>query len=266
MKKINPSLFEIFSEMQLRYRKLGLDILGNYSVHLKCKKHSNYVVKKNKLLCTSGGITNDEMSIIHSLGQEIRPKNILIIGNAYGISTLFMSLTFPNSKLVAFDKFRTQGIEITKKLLKGEKKKIVIKASTPEDLENIIFKYFKNNVDLIFVDAVHTDDMQSKEFEIYNKYLSKKSCVIFHDIISCKLEKSFKNIKKKFVNYNFKLLNKSTNGLGICVKGKVSKQLLNYLNYFSTEEKKAVKFINFLNDYFSNKKTKLFITPKHPQI
>ena len=260
-----PQIKLIFSELYNRYKKLGLEIYGCYSPYLKVKKPSNYVVKQKQLMCTSGGITNDEMFIMYPILLTLKPKNILIIGNAYGLSTLFISLSLKNSKVVALEKYRTNGISYTKKLLKGMKNKYVIKGSTPEDLEKIINKYFNNKLDMVFVDAVHTNDYQTKEFLIYEKYLSKYSVVFFHDVISCNLLKSFNLLKKKYKNYSFKLLNKSSNGIAICTKKKSFKILENFLNYFSTEKLKASKFIKFINNKHKKGNTGFF-TPKHPQL
>lgn len=260
------NIASLFAEIYNRYKKLGFDIYGGYSPFLKVQRPSNYVVKQKQLMCTSGGIANDEMFIIYPTLLTLKPKNILVIGNAYGISTLFVSLSLKTSKVVALDKYRTKGIAITKKLLKGIKNKYVIKGSTPEDLEKIIKKYFNNKLDMVFVDAVHTNEYQTKEFLIYEKYLSKNSIVFFHDVISCNLLKSFIFLKNKYKNYSFQLLNKSSNGLAICMKKKSYKLLENYFNYFSTQEPKTSEFIEFINDTNKKNKNIKFFTPQHPQL
>ena len=92
-----PHITEIFSQLYTRYKKLGFEIYGSYSPFLKLKRPSNYVVKKNKLMCTSGGITNDEMFIMYSIMSSLKPKNILIIVSfsilvlIWGITGLFFS-------------------------------------------------------------------------------------------------------------------------------------------------------------------------------
>lgn len=263
-----PHITEIFSQLYTRYKKLGFEIYGSYSPFLKLKRPSNYVVKKNKLMCTSGGITNDEMFIMYSIMSSLKPKNILIIGNGYGISTLFVSLILKNSKVIVIEKYRTEGITVTNKLLKGLKNKHIVKASTPEDLEKTIKKYFKNKLDMILVDAVHTNKVQTKEFEIYEKFLSSNSIVFFHDIISCNLFKSYHFLKKKYKNFYFVNLNKSSNGIGICLKKKTFKKFENFLNYFNTDSTKTSNFIKFVNNHEKLKKNNItnFYTPNHPQL
>ena len=261
--KILP-ISEVFSQLYLRYKKIGLEIYGSYSYYLKTKP-SNYVLKNKKLLCTSGGLANDELFITYSILSKLKPKNILIIGNGYGISTVFTSLTLLNAKVVTIEKYRTKGIEITKKVLNGIKNKIFVRGSTPEDLEKIIKENFDNKLDLVIVDAVHTNEVQTKEFLIYQKYLSNNSVVFFHDIISCNLFNSYNFLKKKYKNYYFNILNKSSNGLGVCCKLKSYKKIEKFLKYFSTEAKRTSNFIKFINSSKKNKKGG-FYTPKHPQL
>ena len=273
-----PNILKVFSQLYYRYNKLGFEIYGSYSPLLSVNWPSNYVVKGNKLTCTSGGLANDEMFIMYPLLITLKPKNILIIGNGYGISTLFISLSLEKAKVVALDKYRTKGISITKKLLRGLKNKHIIKASTPDDLEKIIKKYFNNKLDMVFVDAVHTNEVQTKEFSIYEKYLTNNSIVFFHDVIACNLFKSYFYLKKKYKNYSFKFLNKSSNGIAVCLRKKSYKKIEKFLKFFSTEKSKTssfIKYINFVNrghqyteKYFINSKKnkKKFYTPKHPQL
>ena len=129
-----------------------MEVLGCYSSVLKNANIStNLISKKNIILSTSGGISNDEAQILYMITQNYNPKNILIIGNSYGFSAVFLSLSLPNAKLVAFDKFRTRGIKVTKNILKNYKNKFIIKASTPEDLKKIALKYFNNSIDFVLI-------------------------------------------------------------------------------------------------------------------
>jgi len=135
------SLFQI-------YKKYECKIVGGYPSHFTAGSSSNlfnFVVKKNKILSTSASISNDELFTLFNLSFYLKPKNIFIIGNSYGISAVFLSLLFPKSILVAIDKYRTKGIKFTNKLLsKANNLKIAVQGNSPKDVKNIINKYFKN--------------------------------------------------------------------------------------------------------------------------
>jgi len=272
--KSYTSLFNIFSNLYKLYKKNGMEVLGCYSDALNTKSNSNLISKKNIILSTSGGISNDEAQILYMITQEYNPKNILIIGNSYGFSAVFLSLSCPNSKLVAFDKFRTKGIKVTKKILKNYKNKFIIKASTPKDLKKIALEYFNNSIDFVLIDAVHTNEMQTREFTILQKFLSPKSIVAFHDVLSCNLLDSFNYLKKKYSKKGkFFILNKMVNGMGLFISKKLlNRDMYNFLKYFNTNEKKLFeyKIWNLKNNsdmeknYFNNIKIKLDSLP-HPQ-
>ena len=248
IEKKMPPLSYVYSELWKRYKEEGLEVLGGFSPYITGISSSsgnmsslgNYVANNNTLLSTSAGISNDEAMFMYGLCEVVSPKKILIIGNSYGFSTLFLALTCPDSVLVAFDKYRTEGIRTTNRLLTGLSNKQVIQASTPDDIPSIIENNLDGEVDFVLIDAVHTNEMQTAEFQILDKYLSSKSIVVFHDVLSCGLLPSFNFLKNEFIEYDFKIINKSSTGIGICIKGEKSEFLDNYISYFSIENEKII--------------------------
>jgi predicted O-methyltransferase YrrM len=241
---MNPSLSYVFSELYKRYKHEGLDVYGGFSPFLTgfLQRTGNYIARGSVFLSTSAGISNDEAVFMHGLCERMNPKRILIIGNSYGFSTVFLALSCPDAKLIAFDKYRTQGIETTNRLLSGLKGKAVIQASTPEDIPNIINSKLDGEVDFVLIDAVHTNEMQTAEFEVLNGFLSSRSTVVFHDVLSCGLLESFSMIKNKYLQYDFRLIGKSSTGIAVCIKGEKDELLENFLDYFSPDEKKILDF------------------------
>ena len=249
-------------------------MLGCYSNALGANINTNLISKKKIILSTSGGISNDEAQMLYMITQKSNPKSILIIGNSYGFSAVFLSLSCPNAKLVAFDKYRTRGIKVTKNILKNYKNKFIIKASTPQDLKKIALKYFNNSIDFVLIDAVHTNEMQTKEFTILQKSLSLESVVVFHDVLSCNLLDSFNYLKKKYSKKGrFFILNKTSTGMGLFVSKKLlNREMYDFLRYFNTDEKRLFEYkiwdlknnCNIKKRYFNNIKLKLNSQP-HPQ-
>lgn len=270
------NLFHVFSELRKRYKENGMEIYGGFSPFISnsmSRGLCNYIEKDNVLLSSSGGIANDEATLMHCICQALEPKKILVIGNSYGFSTLFLSLTNPESTIVAFDKFRVKGIELTSKLVKGLPKKHVIKASTPDDIPNIIDKYFGGSVDFVLIDAVHTNEMQSREFLILDQFISSSGIVIFHDVLSCNLLPSFFHLRDNFTNYSFKILHKSSTGIGVAVKNEVVAGMLDFLEYFSMDEEQILKFVTKMLQEHNPGSTELFKGvhtdfqfPPHPQL
>jgi len=267
------SIEVVFSKMNSLYRNLGLQILGGYSNFLVSPVNGaqfNFVADSTSLKSTSGGIANDEATFLYGLCRYLEPKKILVIGNSYGVSTLFLSLVNMESNLVALDKFRVNGYAVTRELLNDMKHKTVIEGSTPEDLISIIDKYLDGTVDFCLIDAVHTDDVQTAEFEILRHYMSKKSIIVFHDVISTDLMKSFLHLSEIDNTFDFKLATKTSSGLGLAIKGDLNTEFEDFLAYFTQDLKTVLKFKQAietptLSRYFHSESIKAFKIPPHPQ-
>ncbi len=259
--------------MNTLYRSLGLQILGGYSNFLVQPINGaqfNFVADDTFLKSTSGGIANDEATFLYGICRFLQPKRILVIGNSYGVSTLFLSLVNLESDLVALDKFRVNGNAVTRKLLKDMDHKTVIEGSTPKDLIPIIDKYLGGTVDFCLIDAVHTDEVQTTEFKILQHYMSKKSIIVFHDVVSANLMESFNQLKDVNDTFDFRLATKTSSGLGLAIKGDLDPEFESFLAYF-TQSLETVSRFNLaietlgLSRYFPAESINAFKIPLHPQ-
>jgi predicted O-methyltransferase YrrM len=268
-----PRLSSVFADLHRRYEREGLEVYGCFSPYLNAPRVTGtYVARGETFLSTSGGISNEEATFIYALCEELAPRNILVIGNSYGFSTVFLALSNPDAKLIAFDKYRTEGIKTTNRLLSGLKDKEVIQASTPDDIPKIIEDRFGGTVDLVLIDAVHTNEVQTAEFKVLNRYLSEKSIVVFHDVLSCNLLSSFYFLQKTYGDYEFSLITKSSSGIAVCVKGESSKDLRDLIRYHSTIPDKVLDFSTLMlksqgvgSDLFPECESRFNFLP-HPQL
>ena len=227
-------LAQIFSKINKILKSKKVEIIGGYPTYFTNSVNSicfNFLVKNNKLLSTSAGISNNEIYQIACLSEYIKPRNILIIGNSYGVSAMFLSLIFPKSNLVAIDKFRNEGVGFTNSVLKKlSKNKFAINASSPEDIPSIAKQYFNNKIDLVLIDGLHTNQAQKIDFEAVYPYLSKNSLVILHDVINCNLIDSYNKICNNYKLQSY-LFTKSTSGMALIFKDKVKNDdFKNYLD------------------------------------
>jgi predicted O-methyltransferase YrrM len=267
------SIEQVFSEMASRYKALNLTILGGYSNYVFLPINGsqfNFVADSSELKSTSAGIANDEATFLYGLSRYLEPKKILIIGNSYGVSTVFLSLANQDAKVVAIDKFRIKGNQVTKDLLHGLEDKLVIEASTPDDLEEIIAKHLGGVVDFCLVDAVHTNEVQSAEFAILRKYMSNNSIIVFHDVLSTGLLKSFNEIKRD-PDFSFHLATKTSSGLGLAIRGKFNEGFDSFIEFFCHPLQIVLNFKSTLNTNqemidFSVMQKENFKIPNHPQL
>lgn len=264
------SFINFINQFQSLYENEKTSIVGGYYLKNSDSKSNldNYIVKGKKVLSTAGGLSNNDIFFLYGICELLKPKNILIIGNAYGVSTIALRLMCPNSKVISIDKYRTKGIKFTNSLLsKICKKSKAIKASSPDNLEEIANIYFKNKMDLVFCDGFHSNKMINSEFNALKNYINTKGFFVFHDILSCGMYKGFLKIRK---NNNFKhfLVTKSNVGLGLSFNKKIfagsfRKKISNYLSFYCHQMSTINNFKLLLN---SPKSKKFFFFPPHPQL
>lgn len=134
--------------------------------------------------------------------------------------------------------------------------------------------YFPSKkIDFVLIDAVHTNEMQTAEFNILKPYLNDNSIIIFHDVVNCDLLESYYHLEKSNPDKLFRLIHKTSTGIALCVTGSASECLINYLNYFSGKEEQILKFHAMMLKNSSDACTRVFEKvesdmhfPPHPQL
>ena len=271
-------LSHVWSEVNRRYKAQGMEILGGFSTSIVPALNSspfNYIREGSLLKSTSGGIANDEANFLYLMCELYEPKNILVIGNSYGFSMTFLSLANPDAKVIGFDKFRTNGIEVTKNLIKDLNNKWVVKGSTPDDIPKLTETYLDGSIDLVLVDAVHTNEMQTAEWSKYLPYLSDSAVVVFHDVLSCGLLESYEALNAQYkTDFEFRLVLKSSSGMGLAIRKQNFEKHENLFDYFCPKTSSATQFATYLAKNFNESAACLnegfdeegLIKPNHPQI
>lgn len=242
-----PTISWVLSEMHRRYQDAGLQIVGGYAdvTSIGGASRTQYVAKKGTVLSSSAGIAVDETLVLWGISEILRPRNILIIGNSYGISTLFLALTNPGANLVAIDKYRIEGLRQTKALLEGLPEARVLQASTPDDLESLVDENFREGLDLVLLDAVHENDVQTAEYQTLRPYMTPGGAVVMHDVLSCNLLDSLNHLSHSFPGDDFFLCARTTSGIAVSVcedlgpdkrgKPSLSAQLAGFLSVFEAD-------------------------------
>lgn len=204
-----------------------------------------YIFKKNTLneIRTGGGISPVEVYMFESISEVYSPQNIFIIGNAFGWSTIIISLCFPNSKIIALDagiegKDNLFGINLTNKIAMEKKLNCFVElGGSPEDTKRVVEKYFGNKkLDFVFIDGLHTNKQLEKDFTGIFNFCSENTVFLYHDIINWKLFKAFNTIKSLLINHETHLLYRTTSGMGVSYPKDSTKELKEVFNAFSEKK------------------------------
>lgn len=176
------------------------------------------------------GLSLAEIQFLERFSDYVSPKNILVVGNAYGWSTLALALIFPEAKVVGVD-IETTGVELTNKLLqKHNLKGIAVIGRSPEDMPDIIHNHFQGTIDLVLIDATHQVHAMMADFTILYPFRNANTLFLFHDILDHNLVPGFLAIVE-YTGLAGLLLTRTTSGMGI-IYSRLSAELQEYMDCF----------------------------------
>jgi hypothetical protein len=161
--------------------------------------------RKRTINC-SGGFTVSDAFLFSSVSRVIQPKNILVIGNSFGLSTFVLADLFPNATIDAIDaeleNIEPQlGSEITRKIIKSDFQNVNLTIGfSPDDLLKVANGKTYN---FVFVDAMHTNDAVLKDYYGILNLVSEDCLVYFHDVANCNMFESWSLIKEHSHNLKY---------------------------------------------------------------
>lgn len=235
------------------YEKNGYEVQSSLSpLHFPGFNHAylpfSYIYLNNKLMCRGGGLAISELMFVNCITSIIEPKNIFIIGNSFGWTTLALGLMCPASRVVAIDicprPDEAYGIEITNKLGTQINAEIrAIKAKSPDNVPEVIKNNFNDKIDLVLIDGGHTPEQQIADFEACKALADEKCIYFFHDVINFQMVDSFVEIANKNDHLLSALLFRTPSGMAISYPKEYFEQLSATVHAF-TENDQRVKALH----------------------
>jgi hypothetical protein len=177
------------------------------------------------------GLSLFEIMFLEHLSGYLTPKNILVIGNAHGWSTLAAALTFPDAKIVAIDPYEP-GIALTNKLAQENQLKIAaVEAYSPDGIKPACADHLDGPVDFVLIDAVHTNEAIITDFAAAREVAAADCFYLFHDVVNWKMTEGLKH-NQTSSGLDGRLLTRTPSGMAVLFKD-ASAELLAYLDCFS---------------------------------
>ncbi len=188
------------------YKKRGFDIAAGLQPKRTGKSEEaqfTWLTRNGKSVTNGLGISMLEVFVLESLMQHLAPKNVFIIGNSFGWSTLALALMAPKAKVVAIDNGldhqTAEGIKLTEQLAKDLKLNVkVIKAASPTDVPAVVKKHLSGKIDFAFIDGLHTNAQIVLDAAAIQPFLTKSAAVLFHDVREFGLEAGLSRIEKAY--------------------------------------------------------------------
>ncbi len=180
----------------------------------------SYIFKDGVKMSRGGGLAMAELSFLECLMPVVQPKNIFVIGNSFGWTTLALGLMCPNSRVVAIDKCprpdEALGLEVTNILAEQiDAELVAVKGISPNDVARIVGDNFDSAIDFVLIDGGHTPDQQTKDFEVCKAVASEDCVYVFHDVINFNMVDSFVKIASANPQLISSLLFRTPSGMAI---------------------------------------------------
>lgn len=145
------------------------------------------------------GISSLEIYFLESLFHKFAAKNLFVIGNSFGWSSVALSLLNPFGRVLAIDCENDQntdyGLVITNKIAQKYKLSLVaVKGYSPDDVANLLINHNFIPIDFAFIDGTHTCKQIIDDFNAIQRYATQNCVYLFHDVQRHNLHGAIKQI------------------------------------------------------------------------
>ncbi|MDA0240673.1 MAG: class I SAM-dependent methyltransferase [Proteobacteria bacterium] len=179
-----------------------------------------YFIADEKRAAKGGGIAIAEIYFLDALFSHYRPKNIFVVGNAFGWSTLALSILNPDARVVAIDACprpeEEEGIRLTNQIASDfDLNLIAVNARSPEQVAEVARIHLDGAIDFAFIDGGHTNEQQNLDFGAIKPVAAEDCVYLFHDVINFMLLESFTKIIQETPSLEGHVLFRTPSGMAI---------------------------------------------------
>lgn len=179
------------------YRSAGYDTLTGYNPYhfggWMDAPFTRLVWKGDLQGCP--GLALQEVMMLEGFSDYLKPRNILVVGNAQGWSTLALSLIFPEANVVGIDPV-PEGNALTNLIAEHERLRVkAVDGYSPQDVAGICAANLSGPLDLVLIDAVHSNEAVLTDFAACLPLAHENTVWVFHDVINWGLVEAITQIR-----------------------------------------------------------------------
>lgn len=200
------------------------------------------------------GLALQEVMFVEGLKDYLAPSNVFAIGNAYGWSSVALSLIFPAARVVAIDPL-TEGVDLTNSLSATNGLLLTaIVASSPGDVAAVAARHLPGKVDFALIDAMHTNEAVVADFQAVQAVAHDRTVFLFHDVMTWKLEDAMFSIRD--LGYTIRILTRTPSGMAIAYRT-ISPELEVYVGAFSDDPELFKNYRKFVVETYVDSVSKI---------
>lgn len=146
-----------------------------------------WFIKDGQSLTNGLGIAMQEVYLLEHVFAAFQPQRALVIGNAFGWSTLAIAALLKAGRVVAIDsgadRNSLDGLDLTNRMAaRGGLPAKAVKGSSPQDVAAIVDAELGGSVDFAFIDGLHTNEQVVLDYQAVHAKASSDAVYLFHDV------------------------------------------------------------------------------------
>ncbi len=193
-------------------------------------------------VAVGGGLAPQEIHFLECLCDGgFRPRNVLIIGNAFGWSALALGLILPKARVVAIDagiegSATDIGATLTRTIAAEEHILVrVVTAWSPKDVASVVASECDGEpLDLVLVDGLHTNEQLARDFMGVVPHASSTCVFVFHDVLHWHMLEAFNSLQLP-PSYGRRVLTRCPSGMGVVFPSGIDETAREAIDAFSDE-------------------------------
>lgn len=146
-----------------------------------------WFLKDDQSLTNGLGIAMQEVYLLEHLFAAFQPHRALVIGNAFGWSTLAIAALLKGGQVVAIDSGSDRnslaGLDLTNRLAaRGKLAAKAVKGTSPGDVAAIVDVALGGPVEFAFIDGLHTGAQVVLDYTAVRAKAAADAVYLFHDV------------------------------------------------------------------------------------
>jgi predicted O-methyltransferase YrrM len=184
-----PGIYKVIEA----YKKHGYEVIIGHPDSL-----ATQLARDDRVLSISLGVTLSDILVFQWVAEIAPWRKALVIGNAFGFSTLLLASLCPGCSVDAIDAEiegaeNQKGSELTRVLAKQHFPGVQLtKGFSPQDLPGAT-RF--DSYDFIFIDGMHTNEQLLKDYRGIRDLRSDTSVVYCHDVGMARMFQAWKQIR-----------------------------------------------------------------------
>jgi len=177
------------------------------------------------------GLALQEVMFLENFRDYLAPRRVLVIGNAFGWSTVALALIFPQAKTLAID-IDASGVQFTNELIDcNHLSARAVVAESPTGVAGAVEKQLGGPVDFCLIDAMHDNQSLMADFGAVHAVAASDAFVLCHDVINWHMIDGVKQIEAQY-KLKSKLLTRTPSGMAL-IYSLLNPAFESYLDCFS---------------------------------